>query len=54
MHKSTKPRIIREGLLKMSATTAPTLALNVSESASTEIKKFMAGEEGLPRPQGSV
>src|SRR5919106_2635931 len=36
----------------MSATTAPTVALNVSESAATEIKKFIAGEEGLPETSG--
>ena len=36
----------------MSATTAPTVALNVTESAATEIKKFMAGEEGLPETSG--
>ena len=36
----------------MSATTAPTVALNVSESAAAEIRKFMAGEEGLPDTSG--
>ena len=36
----------------MSATTAPTVALAVSESAATEIRKFMAGEEGLPETAG--
>jgi iron-sulfur cluster assembly accessory protein len=45
----------------MSATTAPTdttgtaapgVALNVTESAVSEIKKFMAGEEGLPESSG--
>src|SRR5688500_14250229 len=36
----------------MSATTAPTVALNVTESAATEIRKFMAGEEGLPETSG--
>lgn len=36
----------------MSATTAPTVALSVSESAATEIKKFMASEEGLPESSG--
>ena len=36
----------------MSATTAPTVALNVTESAAGEIKKFMAGEEGLPETAG--
>ncbi|HEY7784182.1 MAG TPA: iron-sulfur cluster assembly accessory protein [Pyrinomonadaceae bacterium] len=36
----------------MSATTAPPVQLNVTESAATEIKKFMAGEEGLPETAG--
>jgi len=36
----------------MSATTAPTVTLNVTESAATEIKKFMSGEEGLPESSG--
>src|ERR687886_1653357 len=36
----------------MAATTAPTVQLNVTESAATEIKKFMAGEEGLPESAG--
>ena len=36
----------------MSATTAPSVALNVTESAAAEIKKFMAGEEGLPESSG--
>jgi iron-sulfur cluster assembly accessory protein len=36
----------------MSATTAPAVTLNVSESAATEIKKFMSGEEGLPESAG--
>ena len=36
----------------MSATSAPTVTLNVTESAATEIKKFMAGEEGLPETAG--
>jgi iron-sulfur cluster assembly accessory protein len=36
----------------MSATTAPTVTLNVTESAATEIRKFMAGEEGLPDTSG--
>src|ERR1051326_2486767 len=42
----------------MSATTAPTVALNVTESAATEIRKFMAGEERVPQtsrlPAGGV
>jgi len=36
----------------MSATTAPTVALNVTESAASEIRKFMATEEGLPETSG--
>src|SRR5690348_17478346 len=36
----------------MSATTAPTVTLNVTESAATEIKKFMTGEEDLPGTAG--
>ena len=36
----------------MSATTAPTVALNVTESAANEIKKFMTNEEGLPETAG--
>ena len=36
----------------MSATTAPTVTLNVTESAGTEIKKFMSSEEGLPDTSG--
>ena len=36
----------------MSATTAPTVALNVTESAATEIRNFMSGEEGLPETSG--
>jgi iron-sulfur cluster assembly accessory protein len=36
----------------MSATTAPTVTLNVTDSAATEIKKFMAGEEDLPQNAG--
>ena len=34
------------------STMAPTVALNVTENAATEIKKFMAGEEGLPETVG--
>ncbi len=33
-------------------TAAPTMTLEVTESAVTEIKKFMAGEEGLPETAG--
>ena len=36
----------------MSATTAPGVTLNVTDSAATEIKKFIAGEEGLPDTSG--
>src|SRR5690349_4757625 len=36
----------------MSATTAPTVTLNVTESAATEIKKFMASEDDLPETAG--
>ncbi len=36
----------------MSATTAPTVELKVTETAATEIKKFMSGEEGLPETAG--
>ena len=36
----------------MSATTAPAVTLNVTDSAAAEIKKFMAGEEGLPETSG--
>jgi iron-sulfur cluster assembly accessory protein len=33
-------------------TNAPTMTLDVTESAVTEIKKFMSGEEGLPETAG--
>ena len=36
----------------MSATTAPTVNLNVTESAAGEIKKLMASEEDLPQTAG--
>ena len=36
----------------MAATTTPSVALNVTESAAGEIKKFMASEEGLPETSG--
>lgn len=36
----------------MSVSTAPTVALNVTENAAVEIKKFMASEEGLPENSG--
>lgn len=36
----------------MSATTAPPVALSVTENAANEIKKFMSGEEGLPATAG--
>lgn len=35
----------------MSTTTAP-VSLNITENAATEIKKFMASEEGLPETAG--
>ena len=39
----------------MSATTAPTVALNVTESAATEIKKFMARRRrACPKLQDSA
>ena len=33
-------------------TQIPTMALNVTEPAAEEIRKFMAGEEGLPQTAG--
>lgn len=36
----------------MSATSAPTVTLNVTENAASEIKKFMAGEQDLPETSG--
>jgi iron-sulfur cluster assembly accessory protein len=36
----------------MSAVAAPTVELNVSESASVEIKKFLANEDDLPETSG--
>jgi iron-sulfur cluster assembly protein len=36
----------------MSATTAPTITLAVTESAATEIKKFMSSEEDVPQCAG--
>jgi iron-sulfur cluster assembly protein len=36
----------------MAATTVPTVALNVTEAAAGEIKKFMESEEGLPQTAG--
>ena len=36
----------------MSATTAPTMTMEITETAAEEIKKFMAGEEGLPESAG--
>ncbi|HEY8225233.1 MAG TPA: iron-sulfur cluster assembly accessory protein [Pyrinomonadaceae bacterium] len=36
----------------MSATEAPTVTLNVTDNAATEIKKFISGEEGLPETAG--
>jgi iron-sulfur cluster assembly protein len=36
----------------MSAVVAPTVEINVTETALAEIKKFMAGEEDLPETAG--
>src|ERR671929_795589 len=36
----------------MAATQLPTMTLNVTEAAAEEIRKFMAGEEGLPDTSG--
>src|SRR6266705_2061779 len=36
----------------MSAVAAPTVELNVSENAATEIKKFLASEDDLPDTSG--
>ena len=36
----------------MSAVAAPTVELNVTDSAITEIKKFLAGEDDLPETAG--
>ena len=36
----------------MSAITAPTMTLEVTEPAAAEIKKFMASEEDLPETSG--
>ncbi|HEX8070119.1 MAG TPA: iron-sulfur cluster assembly accessory protein [Pyrinomonadaceae bacterium] len=36
----------------MATATVPTVALTVTEPAAEEIKKFMAGEEGLPASAG--
>ncbi|HEX8140762.1 MAG TPA: iron-sulfur cluster assembly accessory protein [Pyrinomonadaceae bacterium] len=36
----------------MSATTAPMMTMELTETAAAEIKKFMAGEEGLPETAG--
>src|ERR1041384_5356417 len=36
----------------MATETMPTVTLNVTENAATEIKKFMSGEEGLPETAG--
>jgi len=50
--KSKDGHRIKERIEEMSATTAPTVALNVTESAASEIRKFMATEEGLPETSG--
>ena len=36
----------------MAAVAAPTVELNVTESAAVEIKKFMTGEDDLPETAG--
>ncbi|MDQ3906950.1 MAG: iron-sulfur cluster assembly accessory protein, partial [Acidobacteriota bacterium] len=36
----------------MATATMPEVAINVTDTAATEIKKFMAGEEGLPETAG--
>lgn len=36
----------------MATTFAPAVALNVTDSAATEIRKFIADEEGLPETAG--
>jgi iron-sulfur cluster assembly accessory protein len=36
----------------MATMTMPAVALNVTDSAAVEIKKFMEGEEGLPETSG--
>ena len=36
----------------MATATVPTVAINVTETSASEIKKFMAGEEGLPETAG--
>ena len=36
----------------MAAVAAPTVELNVSESAAVEIRKFMSGEDDLPETAG--
>jgi iron-sulfur cluster assembly accessory protein len=38
--------------LETTAPTAPSVALNVTEPAAQEIKKFMTSEEGLPETAG--
>ncbi len=36
----------------MSATTAPTMTMELTPTAAEEVRKFMAGEEGLPETAG--
>ena len=36
----------------MAATTVPAFTLNLTEQAAEEVKKFMAGEDGLPETAG--
>jgi iron-sulfur cluster assembly accessory protein len=38
--------------MQTAAPQVPTVALNVTEPAATEIRKFMASEEGLPETAG--
>jgi iron-sulfur cluster assembly accessory protein len=36
----------------MATVTAPTMTMEITETAAVEIKKFMEGEEGLPETAG--
>ena len=36
----------------MSATTAPTMVMELTETAAAEVKNFMSSEEGLPESAG--
>ncbi len=46
------PEFYYGDLFNMSAVAAPSVELNVTESASVEIKKFLAGEDDLPDTAG--